>query len=61
MDDALIGNNILLGAALATRTIPLEKKLIEETLTEQVKQAQRNIDALNIGYNKGKDLLNKNQ
>jgi len=59
MGDALFGNNILLGAALATGKIPLDKKLIEEVLTEQVKQAQKNIEALNLGYQRGLKLYRK--
>ncbi|MFX1449394.1 MAG: 2-oxoacid:acceptor oxidoreductase family protein [Promethearchaeota archaeon] len=59
MGEALFGNNILLGAALATGKIPLEKTLIEKVLREQVKQADRNIDALNLGYQRGLDIIQK--
>ncbi|MHA1378852.1 MAG: 2-oxoacid:acceptor oxidoreductase family protein [Candidatus Helarchaeota archaeon] len=59
MGDALFGNNILLGAALATGKIPLDKELIEQVLTEQVKQAEKNIEALNLGFKRGLNLYKK--
>ncbi len=59
MGDALFGNNVLLGAAIATGKIPLEKKLIEDVLKEQLKRADLNIKAIDLGYERGLEILKK--
>lgn len=49
LGDPLFTNNIVLGAALATNKVPIDKKLFEEVMSAQVKDKDLNIKALKIG------------
>jgi len=57
MKDAIYTNNIMLGAAIATGTLPIKKENIEKTITEQLKDSENNIKALNIGFEYGTKLF----
>ncbi|MHA1271566.1 MAG: 2-oxoacid:acceptor oxidoreductase family protein [Candidatus Helarchaeota archaeon] len=59
MGQAIFANNIMLGAAIATGTIPIQKDKIESTITEQLKDSINNIKAINIGYDLGIELISK--
>jgi len=59
MGDAVYTNNIVLGAAIASGSIPIQKKAIEETIIEQLKNPKKNIDALNIGFQIGTEMFSK--
>ncbi|MHA1144108.1 MAG: 2-oxoacid:acceptor oxidoreductase family protein [Candidatus Helarchaeota archaeon] len=50
LQNPLFTNNIILGAALASSSIPIEKEHFEEVMGEQTKDLEASLKALNIGH-----------
>ncbi|TFF86358.1 MAG: hypothetical protein EU551_01715 [Promethearchaeota archaeon] len=57
MNNAIYTNNIMLGAAISTKNIPISKENIKNTIKEQLKNVEENIRALEIGFEIGTKLF----
>ncbi|MHA1230741.1 MAG: 2-oxoacid:acceptor oxidoreductase family protein [Candidatus Helarchaeota archaeon] len=59
MGNAIYMNNIMLGAAIATGTIPISRNKIEDTIKEQFKDVSNNLKALDLGFKTGASLYSE--